>query len=658
MVHVVDGEVRPGHFPRNSDAYERRRAAYGIESFPGERKAVPDNRFHLIVSAACPWAHRTLLLRELKDLRKISVSVVSPLLNDEVGWRFANQEDVDRYKDSSVAPTQDNASGEKFTYLYELYLKNDSSYTGNVTTPVLYDSVDHKIISNESWDIIRYLDQAFDAGPKAKISYELYPKSQQEAIDAECKWIQDVYKCGLAKSQKAYEEALDGVFRCLDRLEIQLSAHRYLVEQNLKLTLADIQLLPSLLRFDDVYHILFKCAKRRLVSYRHLSDYARDLYQIEGVKETTDFQQNKDHYFTHFTSANPNQVIPLGSSAKTFKRPHDRDRFRSKVEETVDRSKAGEQTNKEARQAKGEFVRGVSGHRRIITDTGEGKGELPAEKDRYHLYIANNCPWCHRVMLARAILGLEDIISVDVLFYRRDPERGWQFLPEESELRDIEIKHRHELLDGKVSTIDSINGKKYAPEIYQMYDSKERSVPILFDRKENQIVNNESAEIVRMFSQGFRKFHRAGAPDLYPESLATEIDALNNWIYPDINNGAYRAGFSSDQATYEDAFRKYFAAFDRLETILAHSRFLTGDTPTEADVRLFPTIFRHDPVYYARMKVNDRMVLDCPHLSRWLQDMIELPGVKEASNLDHAIFGYFGRTGNGLIPPRPNPRWY
>ncbi|GBG29028.1 Glutathione S-transferase omega-like 2 [Hondaea fermentalgiana] len=676
MVHVIDGEVKPGHFPRKSDSYERRTAAFKIDEIPAEddqdaRIEASQDRYHLIVCAACPWAHRTLLVRAVKDLTNISVSVVSPFLDDETGWAFASEDVAAQYKDSALPPTRDLASGEDFSYLHQLYTKVDPEYTGNVTTPVLYDKVEEKIVSNESWDIVRYLDRAFKPGPNAVpgLSEALYPENEAQDIDSLATWVQDelnngVYKCGLAKSQRAYEEALDGVFACLDELEDQLAANRYLCGRDDQPSLADLQLLPTLLRFDDVYHILFKAARRRLSSYRNLFAYARDLYQVPAIRATVDFAQCKDHYYTHFVSANPKQVVPIGSVAKSFDRPHDRDRFvRQRRDSDTDEAREqkasqDDQTNKDSRKAKGEFVRGVSGHRRIITPDGEGEGELPAEAGRYHLYIANNCPWCHRTMMARAVLGLEDVISVDVLFYRRDEDHGWQFLPDEDGLRDFEIERRKELLDGQVSTEDSINGLSYAPEIYQMFGSKERSVPILFDKQANEIVNNESSEIVRMFALGFKAFHRDGAPDLYPAALADEIDQLNAWIYPDINNGAYRAGFSSDPKAYEDAFYKYFAAFDRLEDILRDRRFLTGEHPTEADIRLLPTIVRHDPVYYSRMKLNDRMVLDSPHLYRWLQDMLRIPGVLEATNIDHCILGYFGRTGNALVPPRPHDNWY
>jgi len=449
------------------------------------------------------------------------------------------------------------------------------------------------------------------------------------------------------------------VFAFLDELENLLATKRYL-NQNDRLTVADLQLIPSLLRFDDVYYLLFKCSKRRLSSYWNITNYLRELYQLSGVADTVDMKQIKDHYYTTFTSANPNKVVPKGSSLATFSKPHDRSIKFSSHKRSGDPAVAVQEdpSSAAAKRAKGEWVRGVSQQRRWVTRDGSGDNELPAEKGRYHLYIANNCPWCHRTMMARALLGLEDAVSVDVLFYRRDPDNGWQFLPSDDKLHQDEIDNRKNLFEGKVNEIDSLNGLKYAPEIYKMVGSKEKSVPILFDKKTNTIVNNESAEIIRMFATGFTKFHKKGAPNLYPEGMEMEIDELNAWIYPMINNGAYKAGFNSKQELYEKAFDTYFEAFDRLDGILKEKRFLTGDFPTEADVRLFPTIVRHDPVYYIRFKLNKAMVLDYPNIDRWLKDMWNLDGVQQATNLDHCVRGYFGRTGNNLIPLSSNGQWY
>ena len=299
------------------------------------------------------------------------------------------------------------------------------------------------------------------------------------------------------------------------------------------------------------------------------------------------------------------------------------------------------------RRAKGEFVRGVSGFRAALGDPG-----FPPESGRYHLHVALNCPWCHRVMLARAVLGLEQSISVDVAFPNRTGEDDpagpnlWEFTPT-----------RTASLTGATlpeCTEETATGQGYrlAREIYRAEGSDEQSLPILYDKVAKRIVNNESAEIVRMLST--HAVALGGSGDLYPEALAEEIDALNARIYRDINNGAYKAGFSSDQQVYAAAFEAYFAALGWLDGLLSDGRpFLTGARFTEADLRLFPTLYRHDPVYFVRMKLNGARILDYPHLWRWLCRVHGLPGVAGAGSLVHCRQGYFGRSWNGVVPLGP-----
>eukprot|EP00040_Diaphanoeca_grandis_P004720 m.29880 g.29880 ORF g.29880 m.29880 type:complete len:678 (-) comp16171_c0_seq2:416-2449(-) len=677
MVHIIDGVIKPGHFPRTGDAYERRPVAIkGPDISTLTPVDAPKGRYHLVVCTACPWAHRAAVVRELKDLSAISISVVSPFRDDDVGWAFASDEDQKRYgTEAFTSPTQDNASGENFKTLAQLYVKSNPKYTGNVTTPVLYDSQLGKIVVSDSWEVIRFMDRAFKPGPNAVVDYQLYPSADADAIDVVARRVQDklnngVYQAGMAKSQEPYEVAVANCFEVLDELEVSLGSSRYLVGRNEHLTVADVQLFTTLARFDDIYFPLFKVYKRRLSSYHNISNWLRDIYQIRGVAATIDAQQTKDHYFTNFTVANPNGVVPLGSVVPSFNVPHDRaEQFEGVTDEHHDedgpsakRAKIAteeDQATKKARQAKGEFVRGVSAHRGVVTKDGAAEGEFKAESGRYELYIANNCPWCGRTATARAVLGLEDTIKVNTLFYRRNTERGWQFLPDDdSELRDVEKKHRSWLLDGAVDKTDA-NGFKFARQVYEKVGSKETSVPFLFDTNTQQIVNNESAEIVRMFSQGFVDFHKAGAPDLYPPRLMKEIDALNAWIYPEVNNGAYKAGFSSNQEVYEKAYHTYFNAWDKLEKILSSRRYLTGEHMTEADVRLFPTIVRHDPVYFSRMKLNKAMVVDYPHLHRWMRDLLRDPAVAAGTNVAHCRFGYFGRTGNNNVPELQfDTQWY
>lgn len=314
-----------------------------------------------------------------------------------------------------------------------------------------------------------------------------------------------------------------------------------------------------------------------------------------------------------------------------------------------------DQTDAAARRARGEFVRGVSAFRQAIDDPG-----VPAEPGRYHLFVALNCPWCHRATLARSVLGLRDAITMDVAFPNRtrddDPEGPglWEFSP-----------HRIATLTGAplpecTPETGTGRGHRLARDIYRTEGSDETSLPILYDKVSGRIVNNESAEILRMLQQN------AGAlgsvldddtrPDLYPEDEATraEIDELNARVYAAINNGAYKAGFSSDQAVYEAAFEQYFEALVRLDASLSDGRpFLTGATFTEADLRLFPTLYRHDPVYFVRMKLNGARILDYPALWRWLCRVHAIAGVAESGSLIHCRQGYFGRSWNGVVPLGP-----
>ena len=317
------------------------------------------------------------------------------------------------------------------------------------------------------------------------------------------------------------------------------------------------------------------------------------------------------------------------------------------------------QADRAARQRRGEFVRGVSAHRHWIGDP-----DFPPEPGRYHLFVALNCPWCHRATLARAVLGLESSISMDVAFPNRtrddDPAGAglWEFAP-----RRIASLTGGPLPECTNET-GTGDGLRLAVEIYARESSTEKSLPLLFDKRAGRIVSNESAEIIRMLNEHARALGAADPPDLYPGDLRDEIDTLNERIYVAINNGAYKAGFSSDQAVYATAFETYFEALRELENRLSDDRpFLAGERFTEADLRLFPTLYRHDPVYVVRMKLNGARILDFPHLWRWLCRVHALSGIADAGSLTHCRQGYFGRSWNGTVPlgplvPMPYPEAY
>ena len=330
------------------------------------------------------------------------------------------------------------------------------------------------------------------------------------------------------------------------------------------------------------------------------------------------------------------------------------------MSDPVDTSVEESQSDSERRRAEGEFVRGVSGFRNVL---GEDP-DFPAEPNRYHLFVALNCPWCHRVTLARNVLGLEGSISMDVAFPNRTTEddpveaNRWEFHP-----------LRVSTFTGAVlpeCTLETATGSQFrlVKSVYEAEGSAETSVPVLYDKKAKRIVTNESAEIVRMFNKQAEALGSSLSvdkrPDLYPagdmnSGLREEIESLNEQIYVNINNGAYKAGFSSDQKIYAEAFQNYFRTLEVLEQRLANDDrpFLVGDVFTEADLRLFPTLYRHDPVYYIRMKLNGAKILDYPHLWRWLCRVYALPGVKESSSLVHCLQGYFGRSWNNVVPLGP-----
>lgn len=333
----------------------------------------------------------------------------------------------------------------------------------------------------------------------------------------------------------------------------------------------------------------------------------------------------------------------------------------------ADKSTEESQQNATARRAKGEFVRGVSGFRSFLG----ADSDFPPEPGRYHLFVALNCPWCHRVTLARNVLGLQNSITLDVAFPNRTAEddpagpNHWEFAPNRvATLTNAPLPE---------CTQETATGQNFrlVRDIYAKEGSEEKSVPVLYDKKTRRIVTNESAEIIRMLNAHAKALGSTDAnrPDLYPggeanQTLRNDIDALNEQIYVSINNGAYKAGFSSDQTVYAAAFESYFETLKTLEDRLSDGRaFLTGEDFTEADLRLFPTLYRHDPVYYTRMKLNGAHILDYPNLWRWLCRVYALPGVSESNSLVHCRQGYFGRSWNNVVPlgpfhPMPYPEAY
>jgi putative glutathione S-transferase len=298
----------------------------------------------------------------------------------------------------------------------------------------------------------------------------------------------------------------------------------------------------------------------------------------------------------------------------------------------------------QAKDEKGGFVRQTSSFRNWVTPDGSagptGEGGFAAEAGRYHLYVALICPWASRTLIGRKLKKLEDVISLSVL----EPaltEQGWHFG------------------DYPGSDRDTVNGASYLHELYTRTDptiSGRATVPVLWDKQGNTIVNNESADILRMLNSGFGDLADS-TYDLYPADLAEEIDALNARIYPRFNNGVYRAGFATTQVAYEEAFHEVFAMLEELEERFADGRnFLSGDVFTEADIRLFVTLVRFDVAYHGLFKCNLRRIADYANLSRYLDRILAIPGIRETVNIDHIKTGYYSVKAlnpTGIVPLGP-----
>lgn len=266
---------------------------------------VEKDRYHLFVSYACPWAHRTLIVRKLKKIEHIiDVSVTDAFMGDQ-GWTLSTEKDP--------------------RYLSELYVSSVQNYTGKITVPVLWDKKNRTIINNESSEIIRIFNSAFDQFTDSSI--DLYPEHIQEQIneinDKVYKNVNNgVYRAGFASTQKAYEKAYDALFETLEELETYLKQEKFLTGNYL--TEADIRLFTTLIRFDPVYYVHFKCNKNRIKDYPNLFDYLKCIYQIPEVKETCHFDHIKEHYYLSHKWINPSGIVPKGPDLSCLNEPHNR----------------------------------------------------------------------------------------------------------------------------------------------------------------------------------------------------------------------------------------------------------------------------------------------------------------------------------------------
>ncbi|WP_299348353.1 glutathione S-transferase family protein [uncultured Shimia sp.] len=313
--HPIDTKATGGKFVRSAAAFRNWITADGSAGPSGKAGFAADSgRYHLYVSYACPWAHRTLIFRELKDLTDhISVSVVHPDMLSQ-GWTF---------EAGDYGATGDDLFG--FEYTHQIYTRADPAYSGRVTVPILWDKKRETIVSNESAEIIRMLNSAFDGVTGNTTDY--WPEEMRDAIEEVNERIyhtlnNGVYKSGFASTQEAYDAAVHPLFDTLDWLEERLSQNRYLMGD--VLTEADWRLFTTLIRFDPVYHLHFKCNRKRLIDYPNLWAYARELYQVPGVAPTVHFEHIVRHYHYSHESVNPNRIIPI-NPVLDYAEPHGRD---------------------------------------------------------------------------------------------------------------------------------------------------------------------------------------------------------------------------------------------------------------------------------------------------------------------------------------------
>ena len=292
----------------------------------------------------------------------------------------------------------------------------------------------------------------------------------------------------------------------------------------------------------------------------------------------------------------------------------------------------------------GAFERSTSAFRNWVTVDGaagpSGEGGFPAESGRYHLYVSYACPWAHRTLIFRALKGLTDLVSVDVVHPYMGPE-GWHFG------------------DFPGATPDSQIGAHHLHQLYTRADPKVSgivTVPVLWDKKRQMIVNNESSEIVRMFNSAFDEL-TGNRDDYYPAEWRGAIDAINEIVYDNVNNGVYRAGFATTQSAYEAAFETLFDTLDELEARLAKQRYLVDEHITEADWRLFTTLVRFDAVYHGHFKCNRQRLVEYPNLWAFTRELYQWPGVAETVNLEHIKHHYYRShdwiNPTGIVPAGP-----
>jgi putative glutathione S-transferase len=299
--------------------------------------------------------------------------------------------------------------------------------------------------------------------------------------------------------------------------------------------------------------------------------------------------------------------------------------------------------------AAGEFQRQEDAFREWISN--DGSTSYPAAAGRYHLYVSLACPWASRTIIFRKLKGLEDVIGLTIVDPFRD-EKGWAFRDPELSKPGSDLKK----LDNFEST-DPVNGFRYLSEAYRATDPKFDSrvtVPVLWDKQTKRIVNNCEDDICPMFNSVFNEFARNSGVDFFPKNIATEQAKLSDFLYENINNGVYRAGFATRQQPYERACKRLFDALDEIEKRLTSSCYLFGNRIVEADWRLFCTLIRFDVVYHGHFKCNLRRIIDYQNLQGYLLDLYQQPGISETVSIDHIKRHYY-MTHEEINPTRIVP---
>ncbi len=300
----VKKEIINGEFIRQGDHFRDWVLPDKVSNYPAE-----PSRYHLYVSLACPWAHRTIIARKLKGLESIvGMTVVDPI-RDERGWKFLDG--------------IDDVTG--FEFLSEMYQVTDPEYDARVTVPILWDGVQKRIVNNSEIDIVKIFNNSFSLW--ADDCIDLYPENQRPEIERLENFVYEkinngVYRAGFAKTQETYDSAVINLFNALDEIEKHLEMRRYLCGKDM--TAVDWNLFVTLIRFDCVYYNHFKCNQKHIADYHHLWSYVRELYQYDGIAETVNFSHIKQHYFITQKDINPNGIVPIGPQCIDFSSPHDR----------------------------------------------------------------------------------------------------------------------------------------------------------------------------------------------------------------------------------------------------------------------------------------------------------------------------------------------